>query len=61
LPTTTVPNDKLVGLAASEPGAIPVPDRDIASVGFAPFDVIVTDPVTLPVVCGANATVNVVL
>ena len=48
-------------MAASAPDETPVPDNAMTSDGFAPFEVMVTDPFAFPVVCGANATVNVVL
>lgn len=48
VPSVTVPNASLVGLRESVPGATPVPDSDIVSVGFDAFDVIVTAPLALP-------------
>lgn len=59
--TTTLPKFKLDGLAVSAPGATPLADKDIVSVGFDAFDVMVTVPLALPATWGANATENVVL
>ena len=59
--TTTLPKLKLAGVAVSAPGATPVPDKDIVSVGFDAFEVMVTVPLALPAACGANVTENVVL
>lgn len=61
LPVCTVPKFKLVGFAANDPSEAPVPDNAIDNVGFGAFEVIVTVPLALPVVCGANVTLNVVL
>jgi hypothetical protein len=61
LPTLTLPKLKLVGFDPSAPGEIPVPDNARVSVGFAASEVMVTPPLTLPVVCGAKVIVNVVL
>ena len=60
-PTAMLPKDSLVGFNESCPGAIPVPDSDIVNVGFDAFEVIVTVPLALPAVVGANVTENVVL
>ena len=61
----------LVGLAASEPGATPVPDSDTVVV-LEPFlgppplplpltEVIETPPITVPVDCGAKVTLQLTL
>ena len=60
LPITTLPKLRLVGAAVRAPGASPVPDKDIVSVGFDAFELMVTVPLALPPVVGANETVNVV-
>ena len=41
--------------------AVPVPDREMVSVGLEALDVTVTVPLALPVEVGANVTVYVVL
>jgi hypothetical protein len=56
LPTWTLPNEKLVGLALSVPGATPVALSGIAKFGFAPFDVIFRVPLAAPPVVGVNST-----
>ena len=61
LPTTTFPKLKLDGLPASAPGEIPVPFKGSVSVGFDAFEAMVTVPLALPDVAGANVIVNVVL
>lgn len=60
-PTITLPKLRLAGLALSVPSVTPVPDKGIVKVGFEPLDVMVTDPVALPAVVGANLTLNVAL
>jgi len=62
VPTTTLPTPKVEGDTVScAAAATPVPDNCITSVGLLPLEVIVTDPVKLPAVWGAKATVKVVL
>jgi hypothetical protein len=61
LPTLTLPKAWLDGLPLSWPGAIPVPDSGMVSVGFVPFEVRVTLPVAEPVASGAKAIVKVAL
>jgi hypothetical protein len=61
LPTCTLPNDKLVGLAESVPAVTPVPVAGIFRVGFAPLDVIVTLPLAAPGADAVNCRLNVVL
>ena len=61
LPTCTLPNDRLVGLAESVPAVTPMPETGIFRVGLAPLEVIVTLPLAAPVVAGANCTLKVVL
>ena len=61
LPTFTLPKLRLVGFDPSAPGEIPVPVNAMVNVGFAAFDVMVTVPLTAPLVWGAKVTVKVVL
>jgi len=62
VPTTTLPSANVVGVTASCPiAAVPVPDRGMLSVGFDPFDVIVTAPLALPADAGVNVTLKVAL
>lgn len=61
LPTVTLPKLKLVGFVPSVPGVTPVPVNPIVSVGFDPFEVIVTLPLALPAAVGVNFTLNVAL
>ena len=61
VPVCTVPKFRLVGFAPSAPSAAPVPVNAIDSEGLGASEVIVTFPLALPVACGANVTVNVVL
>ena len=51
----------LEGFGDRLPCVTPVPDRAMFSVGFEPFEVIVTLPLTAPAADGANLTVNEVL
>ena len=60
LPTVTLPKLRLVGFDPSAPGATPVPLKGTVSVGLEPSEVIVTLPLALPLVVGANVTLNVV-
>ena len=60
-PTVTLPKLMLLGLSARAPGVTPVPDTPIVSVGFEPFEVMVTVPLAAPVACGAKVTVKLVL
>ncbi|MFZ0734079.1 MAG: hypothetical protein WAM79_17285 [Candidatus Sulfotelmatobacter sp.] len=61
-PTVTLPKLSELGLELSCPGvAVPMPDREMVSVGFDPFEVTVAVPLALPVEPGANWTVKVVL
>jgi hypothetical protein len=61
LPTVTLPKLRLVGFEPSVAGATPVPDNGIVSVGFEPFEVMVTAPLAVATDCGANVTVKVAL
>ena len=60
LPTVTLPKLKLDGFGDRSPGEIAVPDSETPSVGFDPFEVIVTVPLALPAAVGVNVTLNVV-
>lgn len=57
LPTKTLPNFMLLGLAESWP-CVPVPLSAIESVGLEAFVEIVIVPETVPVVAGANLAVS---
>ena len=61
LPTVTEPKAIEVGLAVTDPSAMPLPLSGIVSVGFEPSDVMVTLPVELPVADGANLTLKLTL
>lgn len=62
VPTTTLPRPRVVGETVSWPvAATPVPDSGIVSVGWDAFEVMVTLPLALAAVCGANATVKFAL
>jgi len=62
LPTTTLPRPRVVGVTESCPlAAEPVPDSGMTNVGLDAFEETVTLPLTLPVDCGANATLKVAL
>ena len=60
-PTVTLPKLRLVGLAPSEPGVTPVPDRGMVRVGFEALEVMVRLPLAVPADGGANDTLKVVL
>ena len=63
LPTVTFPKPRLVGLEPRVPTgtAVPVPESEIVSDGFEAFEVMVTLPLALPVVVGANFTARDIL
>jgi len=61
LPACTLPNAKLVGVAASAPCVTPVPESARLKLGFAPSEAILTLPVAAPLVFGEKSTVNDVL
>lgn len=62
VPTTTLPRPRVVGVTVSCPGAaVPVPDSGIVSVGLDAFEAMVTLPLALAAVCGANVTVKLAL
>jgi hypothetical protein len=61
LPTCTLPNPILVGLAAKVPAVTPVPDSPTLSDGFDAVLVIATLPATAPAALGLKVAVNVVL
>ena len=61
LPTVTLPKVRVVGFDPRAPGATPVPDNGMVTVGLEAFEVTVTLPLALPADCGVNATVKVAL
>ena len=61
LPTWTLPNTRLVGLAPSAPGITPVPESGTLKLGFEPFEVMLTLPLAAPLAVGLKSTVNEVL
>jgi hypothetical protein len=62
LPALTLPNVRLWGLADRvKEAATPVPDRVTVVGEFAALLVMVTVPLRLPAVVGANSTLKVVL
>ena len=61
LPACTFPKLKLAGLAASEPGVVPAPERDTASVGFDASLMMERFPLAGPPACGLNFTLKLVL
>lgn len=60
-PTVTLPKLRLVGLAVSAPGATPVPDIGIVSVGLVALLDTEMLPVAAPVVVGAKLALKLVL
>ena len=61
LPTWTLPNARLVGLAVSVPCVTPVPESAMLKLGFEAFEVMLTLPLAAPLVVGEKSTVNDVL
>lgn len=61
LPSSTLPNARLAGFAASVPWLTPVPERGTVKLESEPVEVMLTLPLTAPVAVGANRTVNEVL
>lgn len=61
LPSVTLPKLKLVGLDPNDPAAMPVPESGTDTVGFEPFEVMVTLPLALPDEAGAKFTLKVAL
>ena len=61
LPSFTFPKLRLVGFALRAPGATPVPDTGMVSVGLVAVEVTVRLPLIAPGAVGANLTVNVAL
>jgi hypothetical protein len=61
LPTWTLPNARLVGLAVRVPGVTPVPESGMLKLGFEPVDVMLTLPLAAPLVVGEKSTENDVL
>ena len=61
LPTWTLPNARLVGLAVSVPCVTPVPESGMLKLGFEPVEVMLTLPLATPLAVGEKSTVNDVL
>lgn len=62
VPTTTLPNDRVVGETDNCPiVTVPVPETGIVRVGFDAVELTVTVPLTLPAACGANETLKFAL
>lgn len=61
VPVCTLPKLTLAGLAVSDPAATPVPESEMEREGFAALLVTVRLPLVAPLVCGAKATVKLVL
>ena len=61
LPTWTLPNARLVGLAVNVPCVTPVPVSGMLKLGFEAFEVMLTLPLAAPLVVGENNTENDVL
>ena len=57
----TVPKLTLEGLAVSDPPVTPVPDNETESEGFEALLAMLRLPLAAPLVCGAKATVKLVL
>jgi len=60
-PTTTLPKLRLVGVTASWPGAVPVPESAILSGEFDALDVTARFPLVAPLLVGVKVAVNVTL
>jgi hypothetical protein len=60
-PTCTSPKLRLDGLAVSDPGATPAPDKLAIVLSFEVLDTTAISPFAFPAICGVKATVNVVL
>lgn len=59
-PTTTLPSERVEGETVSCPAVlVPVPDKEIVSVGLDAFDVTVRIPVALPAAVGVNVMLMV--
>lgn len=61
LPTVTLPKPRLVGFDPNAPGATPVPDSGMFSVGLDAFEVIVILPLRLEADAGVSETVKLAL
>lgn len=61
LPTVTLPKLRLLGVEFKAPNASPVPTKGMFRVRFEAFEVMVTLPLAVAVVCGVNVAVKVVL
>lgn len=56
-----MPKARLIGFAASVPGATPVPDSGMVKLGFDPFEVMLTLPLAAPLAVGEKSTENEVV
>jgi hypothetical protein len=61
LPTRTLPNPRLAGLAVSRPGVTPVPDSGTFSAGLDAFEVMARLPVTPPAEVGVKVALKLTL
>jgi hypothetical protein len=61
LPVCTLPKLTLEGLAVSDPALTPVPDNETEREGFEALLEMLRLPLAAPLVCGAKATVKLVL
>ena len=61
LPTGRVPKLRLAGLAVSDPGVTPVPEKGTVRVAFEALLAIETLPLALPPDCGAKVALKVAL
>jgi hypothetical protein len=61
LPTCTLPNARLAGLATRSPAVTPVPESGIVKLESDPVDVMLTLPLAAPLALGLKVIVNEVL
>ena len=61
LPTCTLPNARLAGLATRTPAVMPVPESGMVKLESDPVDVIFTLPLAAPLALGLKVIVNEVL
>jgi len=61
LPTCRVPKLRLAGLAVSDPGVTPLPEKGTVRVAFEALLAIETLPLALPPDCGAKVALKVAL
>ena len=58
LPTWTLPNASVDGVADKKPGVVPVPESTMLRLGFEPLEVILTLPLADPLTVGLKVTVK---